>query len=195
METRASRLDISPGAGSNRSAKSDHAEQTSSAFSLLLNPFILLGVSPNATAQDIKHAYEDAIEDGIATADVLRRAQQELLAPRLRVYAEVSGFLDVAPELVSRLIFKLRAGAARTELDSLVTSLHALPRSNVLAHLASQSSVITEDNLAELLEAQSAITAGAVCEAISDARSAAACAKINFHFCSASAFRSRGTSS
>src|SRR3989442_912845 len=88
METRAPSFE-SRAAGT-LSVKSDDSGQASSGFNLLLNPFVLLGVPPNATAQDIKHAYDDAVEDGIAAADVLRRAQQELLAPRLRVNAEVS---------------------------------------------------------------------------------------------------------
>jgi hypothetical protein len=133
-------------------------------------------VQPTATAQEIKHAYEDAVEDGIAAIDLLGRAQQELLTPRLRVNAEVGGFLDVAHGLASQLIVRLKAGANRGELNNLIAKLHALPKSNVLAHLASQSSAIIDD-LTELIEAQATITFSTVYEAISDAREAAGAAK------------------
>jgi hypothetical protein len=149
---------------------------TGGAFDLLQNPFILLRVQPTATAQDIKHAYEDAVEDGIAAIDLLRRAQQELLTPRLRINAEVGGFLDVSHSLASQVIARLRTSASRTELDDLIWKLHALPKSNVLAHLASQSTA-TIDNFMELIEVQATITASTIYEAISDAREAAGAAK------------------
>jgi hypothetical protein len=149
---------------------------TGGGFDLLQNPFILLRLQPTATAQEIKHAYEDAVEDGIAAIDLLRRAQQELLTPRLRVNAEVGGFLDVAHGLASQLIVRLKGGATRGELNDLIAKLHALPKSNVLAHLASQSSAVL-DNLLELIEAQATITFSAVYEAISDAREAAGASK------------------
>jgi hypothetical protein len=149
---------------------------TGGGFDLLQNPFILLRVQPTATAQEIKHAYEDAVEDGVAAIDLLQRAQQELLTPRLRVNAEVGGFLDVAHGLASELIVRLKAGATRRELNDLLAKLHALPKSNVLAHLASQSSPIIDD-LMELIEAQATITFSTVYEAISDARAAAGGAK------------------
>lgn len=56
-------------------------------FNLLENPFIILGLSEGATAQEVKSAYEDAIEDGIASPEVLLRAQQTLLSPKLRIDA------------------------------------------------------------------------------------------------------------
>jgi hypothetical protein len=119
-------------------------------FSLLSNPFILLGISPNTTLQNIKNAYEDAVDDGVANIDVLRRAHQELLTPRLRVNAEVGGLLDVAPDVASRLISRLQAGGSRSQLTELLTSLHALPKSNILAHLAAQASA-SENDLINLL--------------------------------------------
>lgn len=151
---------------------------TGGGFDLLQNPFILLRVQPTATAQGIKHAYEDAVEDDIAAIDLLRRAQQELLTPRLRINAEVGGFLDVSHSLASQLTLRLRAGAIRTELNDLIARLHALPKSNVLAHLASQSSA-TIDDLMELIEAQATTTVSTAHEAISDAREAAGAAKVD----------------
>jgi hypothetical protein len=177
METRAPTFEATPRADS-MSAKSDDSGQATSRFNLLLNPFILLGVPPNATAQEITHAYEDAVEEAVVETDVLRRAQQELLTPRLRVNAEVSGLLDVAPSLASRLTSKLRQDSARAQWEDLIHSLHALPKSNVIAHLAAQSNANIDD-LMELLQAQATITAGGVHEAISDAREAAGSAKVD----------------
>jgi hypothetical protein len=138
-------------------------------FSLLSNPFILLGISPNATPQNIKNAYEDAVEDGIANVEVLRRAQQELLTPRLRIHAEVGGLVDVAPDLASRLISWLQAGASRAKLTESIASLHALPKSNILAHLATHGTA-NENDLINLLNAQCNVSIGGTCDAINDAR-------------------------
>lgn len=52
-------------------------------FNLLKNPFVLLGLSPAANPAAVKEAYEDAIEDETDEPDVLMRAQQTLLTPRL----------------------------------------------------------------------------------------------------------------
>jgi hypothetical protein len=138
-------------------------------FSLLSNPFVLLRISANASAQNIKSAYEDAVEDSILGIDVLQRAQQELLTPRLRINAEVGGLIDVAPNLASQLISRLQTRASHAELADLIASLHALPKSNILAHLASQA-IATENDLMELLNAQSTVAVGGTCDAINDAR-------------------------
>lgn len=145
-------------------------------FNLLLNPFVVLGVAPNATAQEIKQAYEDALEDGVASAEVLQRAQQSLLNPRLRVDAELGGLLDVALPLARELIAKLREGASRSELADTLRSLHALPKSNILAHLGSTSPLDVAE-LLELLELQATIAVGAVHDAVTDAREGAGSGK------------------
>jgi hypothetical protein len=117
----------------------------------------------------VKHAYEDAVEDGILGIEVLQRAQQELLTPRLRINAEVAGLIDIAPNLASQLISRLQAGASRATLTELIASLHALPKSNVLAHLATQA-IANEKDLIELLDAQVTVPIGGTCDAINDAR-------------------------
>jgi len=62
-------------------------------FNILKNPFVVLNLPPNAKPTTIKEAYEDAVEDGADDADVLMRAQQTLLTPRLRTEPEVGGFM------------------------------------------------------------------------------------------------------
>jgi tetratricopeptide (TPR) repeat protein len=47
-----------------QSSKAGTPARVGGRFNLLLNPFVLLNVEPNATAQAIKQATEDALEDG-----------------------------------------------------------------------------------------------------------------------------------
>ena len=146
-------------------------------FDLLANPFILLRVATDASAQTIKEAYEDAIEDARAPAEVLARAQQCLLSPKLRVDAEVGGLLGVDPRLASRVLAKLRSGAGRAMLTEEIHELDALPRSNLSAHLGARTPGF--DAMLDLLHAQAAIAAGRVLEAIGAAREAAGAAKVD----------------
>jgi tetratricopeptide (TPR) repeat protein len=138
-------------------------------FNLFQNPFVLLGVAPNATAQDIKEAYTDAPENGLASADDLQQAQQVLLTPHLRIDAEVGGFLGVAPDLAKYIIGALKKGATKHELADALTSLPALPRSNVMAHLGSASPMGDAD-LLQLLQTQATIVGRGVYDAISEVR-------------------------
>jgi hypothetical protein len=151
---------------------------TANDFSLLSNPFILLRVTPSSTAFEIKQAYEDAVEDEIASAEVLQRAQQSLLTPKLRIDAELGGFLDVRPELASRIVAKLEQSAGRKELEQELVSLHALPKSNVLAHLGTQSPLGVPE-LFELLQAQAIIAIGSTCDAVLEARELAGAGRVD----------------
>jgi hypothetical protein len=137
-----------------------------------------LRVTPCSTAPEIKQAYEDAIEDEIAPADILQRAQQSLLTPKLRIDAEVGGLLDVRPELAKRIIGKLEGNASREELEDELVSLHALPKSNVLAHLGSQSPLGVLE-LLQLLEAQATVAVGSVHDAVIEAREQAGVGKVD----------------
>jgi peptidoglycan hydrolase-like protein with peptidoglycan-binding domain len=148
-----------------------------SRFDLLQNPFILLGVTPNATAQEVKRAYEDALEDDTAPLEVLQKAQQAVLTPRLRLDAELGGFIDVVSTLATQVIAKLKAGAGHEDLKGAIASLHALPKSNVLAHLAGRTPP-GEAHLLDLLKTQAMIAPGAVYDAVSDAREHAESGKV-----------------
>ena len=147
------------------------------AFNLLLNPFVLLGIAPSATAPEIKRAYEDAVEDGIASNEDLQRAQQILLTPRLRVDAEIGGFLDVSPAVTKQIVSELKRGTSYGAIAERLPSLPALSRSNVLAHLSSGTAT-SVDGLIQLLAAQATIAIGALVEAINEARSEAGSAKV-----------------
>lgn len=147
-------------------------------FNLLKNAFVLLGVSPTARPATIKEAYEDAIEDDFDDADVLMRAQQTLLTPRLRIEAEVGGFLDVDTSLASQIILDIRAGKRLHEIKEHLIKLHSLPRSNVLAHYGSARQLELDD-LCGLIEAQGAIAPGAVCDAINEVRQEIALGRVD----------------
>ena len=149
-----------------------------SGFNLFLNPFVLLNVSPGATAQDIKNAYEDAIEDNVAPAEILLRAQQTLLTPRLRIDAEVGGLLDVGEQKSKQIIAALKTESKAANFDEMVCSLHALPRSNVLAHLGSKSP-LDVSGLLQLLDAHVTIAVGGVFDAVTEARELAKMGKVD----------------
>ena len=56
---------------------------------------------------------------------VLQRSQQTLLNSRLRLNAEAGSSIDVAPELVARIIKKLKSGATYHDLTQEVLALQA----------------------------------------------------------------------
>jgi tetratricopeptide (TPR) repeat protein len=147
-------------------------------FNLLKNPFVLLGLPPTAKPAAVKEAYEDAIEDEREDADVLMRAQQTLLTPRLRIEAEVGGFLDVDSSLAAQIVSDIRAGKSMREIKERLTKLHSLPRSNVIAHYGSARPIVLSD-LCDLIEAQAAVAAGAVCDAINDVRQEIALGRVD----------------
>ncbi|MCK1715041.1 hypothetical protein [Bradyrhizobium sp. 143] len=147
-------------------------------FNLLRNPFVLLGLAPDAKPAAVKEAYEDAVEDEADEPDVLMRAQQTLLTPRLRIEAEIGGFLDVDPNLATQIVSDIRSGRSIGEIKDSLTRLHSLPRSNVIAHYGSAGPLGLE-HLRELIEAQAAVAPGAVCDAINDVRQEIALGRVD----------------
>jgi len=147
-------------------------------FNLLKNPFILLGLPPDAKPGAVKEAYEDAVEDEADEPDVLMRAQQTLLTPRLRIEAEIGGFLDVDPKLATLIVSDIRSGRPLGEMKESLTRLHSLPRSNVIAHYGSAGPLRLE-YFCELIAAQAAVAPGAVCDAINDVRQEIALGRVD----------------
>jgi tetratricopeptide (TPR) repeat protein len=147
-------------------------------FNILKNPFVLLGLPLTAKPASIKEAYEDAIEDEVDDADLLMRAQQTLLTPRLRIEAEVGGFLDVDPNLATQIVSDIRTGTPIREIREWLPKLHSLPRSNVIAHYGS-AGPLELDDLCDLIEAQAAVATGAVCDAINDVRQEIALGRVD----------------
>lgn len=100
-------------------------------FDLRTSPFYLLGVSPRDNREIIAQATETALGEGTLDEAVTTRAQQILMSPRLRLGAELSWLLGLAPNRVRQLI-------QETGLDAdTVASLPLLAGANLAAHRCS----------------------------------------------------------
>jgi tetratricopeptide (TPR) repeat protein len=120
-------------------AESSRAPIEGGDFSILKNPFVLLGLPPTAAPAMVKEAYEDAVEGEVDDVDVLMRAQQTLLTPRLPIEAEVGGFLDIDPRLASQIVSDIRSGAPIDEISEQVGKLR-----EAIADEASQAGAVSE---------------------------------------------------
>ncbi len=147
-------------------------------FSILKNPFVLLGLPPTAKPAAIKEAYEDAIEDAVDDADVLIRAQQNAVDTEAQDRSRSRGFLDVDPSLAAQIVSDIRTGAPIRDVKERLNGLHSLPRSNVVAHYGSARPLELEE-LCVLIEAQAAVAPGAVCDAINDVRQEIALGRVD----------------
>ncbi|WP_157070157.1 hypothetical protein [Aureimonas frigidaquae] len=141
-------------------------------FDLATNPFIALGLATDADVHATTDQIQDAIDDGVVGEDKANRIRQVLTTPRLRIDAELGALLDVEPKLASSISSALRKQHKVEDLEPFVRSLHSLPRSNLLAHLASVFG--SERNyLMDLYEAQEACAVGSVLDAVNDERTKA----------------------
>lgn len=77
-------------------------------FDLLRNPFAILGLSPDATREDVVTAFEDGIADGIEDEKALREARRQLLAPNLRMQATVEFLPDATQADRTEVVAALR---------------------------------------------------------------------------------------
>jgi tetratricopeptide (TPR) repeat protein len=100
-------------------------------FDLRTSPFYLLGVSPRDNREIIAQATETALAEGTLDEAVATRAQQILMSPRLRLGAELSWLLGLAPNRVRHLIEETRLDA------DTVASLPLLAGANLAAHRCS----------------------------------------------------------
>jgi hypothetical protein len=141
------------------------------------NPFYILSVGPSAKPEDVEDAYGDALSDGLAQPQQLQTARQALVNPKLRLAAEVSYLPDVERKAAQDVQSALHNGDTETLLK-IATKLHALPRSNVLAHVYAQLA-IDSAQLSELVRLQSQVAPGATADAINDARQSAGLVKVD----------------
>ncbi len=158
----------------------DRAANTSTVHrgvDLRLNPFVLLGVALAATPKDVDRAYEDAVEAGASDNDLLQRARQVLLTPMLRIDAEIGGFFNISPDLAAQLVAALESRADAAALSDLARVFHPLPKSNVLAHIASLAPARAYD-LLELVQAQAAVEPNDVYQVIKAVREQAGIVKV-----------------
>jgi tetratricopeptide (TPR) repeat protein len=154
----------------------DRSDPAGEHFDLLLNPFVLLRVGLEADAREINRGYEDAAEAGAATTDILQRARQTLLTPRLRIDAELGAFFD-CPAALSAQVLDLLAGSDSKRLNELIAQLSALAQSNVRAHLASRRPASVPELMA-LLRAQAATAPTEIQSTIEATRQKARCGQI-----------------
>jgi hypothetical protein len=106
-------------------------------FDLTTNPFAVLGLTPRDNADAIARAVEALLADPAADEGRVRRAQQNLMAPRPRLQAELAWLIGVAPSRAQAILGAL----SRDDLDALISALPDAPglaRANLAAHLAHQ---------------------------------------------------------
>jgi hypothetical protein len=109
-----------------------------SSFDLFRNPFVLLRVDLSATSKEISEAFEDAVADAIASESELVVARQAILAPMLRLDAEIAALPDTpSPEWRSILV-ALKSAQRLPDLRQAFEKVASLSRSNLLAHAASR---------------------------------------------------------
>src|SRR6187401_501507 len=108
-------------------------------FNILQNPFVLLGIEPTASNQDVVDALDDALSAGRASEADLVAARQALLIPKRRLEAELSTLIDASAD-ESRLISKqLRRGSHDAELRKLTPRLAPISRLNLVTHIAANA--------------------------------------------------------
>jgi len=76
-------------------------------FDILLNPFVVLGVDPNASQEKIYEAFQHAAVEGKAAEADLRSAREALLKPKSRAQAELSFLLDAPEDIAQDIILRV----------------------------------------------------------------------------------------
>lgn len=110
-----------------------------SSFDLFRNPFVLLRLDLSASSKQVSEAFEDAVADGVAPEPELVVARQAMLAPMLRLEAEVGALPDTpSPEWRSILV-ALKSSQALPSLRQAFEKVASLSRSNLLTHAASRA--------------------------------------------------------
>ncbi len=130
-------------------------------FDLLQNPFVVLGITPATSNEGVLEAFEDALADGIYSENELNDAKQLLLNPRLRLNAELSFLLDTPIETARGIYDRLRQGARRSELRTIIDRLAPLSRINLISHLANTEPCSSE-HVVSYIAARHALSAEAI---------------------------------
>ena len=124
---------------------------------ILRNPFVLLGVEPTASNQDILDAAEERIDDDPSLEAELTSAKQLLLNPRIRIKSEISSFIDIPIEQGRYFIVKLRLAYDHNSIRAELGNLPPLSRCNLLTHLAIHSGA-DADLLTQFVNSRSSIS-------------------------------------
>jgi hypothetical protein len=107
-------------------------------FELFRNPFVLLGVDPSASPNEIAEAFEEAVTQRRYPEADLTAARQALLRPVLRLQAEISSLLDTPHGEWRAILTALRRSQSAPALREALPKVAALSRSNILAELCSR---------------------------------------------------------
>jgi hypothetical protein len=143
-----------------------------SAFNLLKNPFIILGIDPAATNEQVISAFEDALTDARGSETELSEAKHLLLNPRLRLQAELSWFLDSPAEIAHTLYNLLRQNVRTSKLRNKLQSLAPISQINLISHLAGIEPC-TSEHIASYIAARCTLRTDAVYSLITELRKAA----------------------
>jgi hypothetical protein len=103
-------------------------------FSLFDNPFHIVRANYESSPSDISNLVEDAIFDGNYDESRLSNAQQSLVTPRLRLFAEVSYLPELSSKQKETYLRQLADGDTRN-VPSEIDHLPELARANLLAHV------------------------------------------------------------
>lgn len=109
---------------------SSHAEE------LARNPFKMLGLALSASRDEIANAHDDALADGKIEEADLREARRQLLAPKLRLAAELSLFPDANAEDREAIMKGLRENAPLSDLLTITKSLPPYSQALALSYVA-----------------------------------------------------------
>ncbi|WP_311273677.1 MULTISPECIES: hypothetical protein [unclassified Rhizobium] len=140
-------------------------------FSLATNAFRMLGATYSTTPTEIANLVDDGGYSGDISEEVLHKAQQELITPRLRMTAELAWL----PELSAAQAASVLGPQSKLNTSAMLSKVSLLPelaRANILADYAS-SNVIDPDFAIALFDAWQALTPDDILEFLRETRRAA----------------------
>lgn len=137
-------------------------------FSLEANAFRVVGATYTSTSSDIADLVEEAEYSGSISEDVLQKAQQTLLTPRLRIAAELAWLPELSATQISKVISDL-GKLTQADLMSQISHLPELARANILADMCASQPVGT-DAISALLTAWEAMNEDELFEFIKSTR-------------------------
>jgi hypothetical protein len=109
-------------------------------FTLATNAFRILGATYSATPTEIADLVDDGGYSGDISEDVLHKAQQTLITPRLRMAAELAWLPELSVAQAASVLVDKTALTTSAVLSK-VSRLPELARANILADFASSNPV------------------------------------------------------
>jgi hypothetical protein len=146
------------------------------AFSFASNPFVVLPVSPRASARDVEDAFQRRLAARPQDEAALTRARRLLLEADSRLAAEIAWLIDVGPRDAVALLGAM-AGGNQTALLEALASQPALSKANVAADACGRMK--STAFMAPLAAAHRALDYGALTTLINDIHAAIPIAPVN----------------